>query len=119
MTADSPAIHSSKDSGSSSSSSSNNTRPTCSLWTAFDKMQLCYTAIPQVKHYYRYGTFRDCSAAREEFNFCLKTKGKGRAVAERMIREREETRYDIKVHERPSKSVWELRTEPPPNFPPA
>ncbi|KAJ3158808.1 hypothetical protein HDU86_002491 [Geranomyces michiganensis] len=98
---------------------SSDKRPTCSLWTAFDKMQLCYTAIPQIKHYYRYGTFRDCSAAREEFNFCLKTKGKGRAAAEKMIREREETRYETKVNERPSKGIWELRTEPPPNFPPA
>ncbi|KAJ3133500.1 hypothetical protein HDU90_005820 [Geranomyces variabilis] len=81
-------------------------------------MQLCYTAIPQVKHYYRYGTFRDCSAAREEFNLVLKQRAKA-APLQRMIREREETRYDIKVHERPSKSVWELRTKPPPNFPPA
>ncbi|KAI8921966.1 hypothetical protein DFJ77DRAFT_444801 [Powellomyces hirtus] len=92
---------------------------TCSVWSAFDKMQLCYTVIPQVKNYYRYGTFRDCSEARADFNFCLKMKGKNRVEAERMIKEREETRYDKKVNERPSRDIWELRTEPPRDFPPA
>ncbi|TPX70830.1 hypothetical protein SpCBS45565_g01485 [Spizellomyces sp. 'palustris'] len=92
---------------------------TCSVWAAFDKMQLCYTVLPQVKHYYRYGSWRDCSEAREEFNFCLRMKGKNRKEAERLIREREEAKYDKKINERPSRAVWELRTEPPPNFPPA
>ncbi|KAJ3182291.1 hypothetical protein HDU85_003334 [Gaertneriomyces sp. JEL0708] len=80
----------------------------CSVWAAFDKMQLCYTVIPQVKHYYRYGTFRDCSEAREDFQFCLKMKRKSKGEAERLIREREESKYEKKVTERPSRSVWEV-----------
>ncbi|KAJ3020452.1 hypothetical protein HKX48_000791 [Thoreauomyces humboldtii] len=94
-------------------------RPTCSVWAAFDQMQLCYTVIPQVKHYYRYGTFRDCSEARADFNFCLKMKTKNRLDAEREMQEREDAKYDKKINERPSRDIWELRTEPPHNFPPA
>ncbi|KAI9205634.1 uncharacterized protein BJ171DRAFT_501024 [Polychytrium aggregatum] len=91
----------------------------CSVWDAFDKMQLCYTLIPQVKHYYRYGNFRDCTADREEFNFCLKMKMKSRPVAEKLIRERRDLKYQQKITERSSLDIWELRSSPPENFPPA
>ena len=47
---------------------------TCSVWEAFDQMQLCYTMVPQIKNYYRYGEWKDCSKFREKFYFCLSTK---------------------------------------------
>lgn len=49
---------------------------TCSLWKAFDDMQLCYTIAPQVKHYYRFGTLKDCKDLTDEFKFCWQTKRK-------------------------------------------
>ncbi|KAI8909018.1 hypothetical protein EDD86DRAFT_148120 [Gorgonomyces haynaldii] len=49
---------------------------TCSLWEAFDKLQLCYTIAPQMKHYYRFGAFKDCQELRDEFNFCWTARGK-------------------------------------------
>ncbi|KAI9088325.1 hypothetical protein DFS34DRAFT_609959 [Phlyctochytrium arcticum] len=91
---------------------------TCSMWTAFDKVQLCYTAIPQAKYYYRYGKLRDCSQIRSDFAFCFAMKTKSKAEANRLIAHREEELYDRKVEDRPSKAVWELRSQPPPNFPP-
>lgn len=51
-----------------------------SVVEAFDKMQLCYTVFPQLKHYYRFGELRDCSKERKYFNDCLvkkKTDSKG------------------------------------------
>ena len=42
----------------------------CSLWEAFDKLQLCTTISPQMKNYYRYGELRDCRLEREDFSFC-------------------------------------------------
>ncbi|KAJ3326528.1 hypothetical protein HDU76_012837 [Blyttiomyces sp. JEL0837] len=88
------------------------------VWAAFDKLQLCYTVIPQVKHYYRYGTLRDCTEARKDFTFAMSIKSKNRTEALRLVKEREEMKYHKKVAERPSIGVWELRTEPPPDFPP-
>jgi hypothetical protein len=46
----------------------------CSLWEAFDQMQLCYTMIPQIKNYYRYGEWKDCSRFKNKFYLCLSTK---------------------------------------------
>ncbi len=46
----------------------------CSLWEAFDQMQLCYTMIPQIKNYYRYGEFKDCSKLKDKFYLCFSTK---------------------------------------------
>jgi hypothetical protein len=91
---------------------------TCSLMEAFDKMQLCYTLIPQVKNYYRYGEFKDCSTLRRDFNFCLSTKTKNKQEASEMIKQRNMKKNIDKFHFRSSAEVWELRQEPPPNFPP-
>ncbi|KAI8823280.1 hypothetical protein BJ741DRAFT_541639 [Chytriomyces cf. hyalinus JEL632] len=42
-----------------------------SVWAAMDTLQLCYTPIPQIKHYYRYGTLRGCSSAHCELFFAM------------------------------------------------
>ena len=52
------------------------------VWAAFDTFQLCYTVIPQAKHYYRYGTFRDCSKARQDLLFAMSLKTKSQTEAE-------------------------------------
>ncbi|KAI8808665.1 hypothetical protein BJ742DRAFT_808241 [Cladochytrium replicatum] len=92
---------------------------TCSLWSAFDKMQLCYTLLPQSRYYYKYGTLKDCTAAREEFFFCARMKSKPRAVAAQLIQEREEAKRIKKIVHRPSQGVWEIREAPAEDFPPS
>ncbi|KAJ3013391.1 UNVERIFIED_CONTAM: hypothetical protein HDU68_000717 [Siphonaria sp. JEL0065] len=89
-----------------------------SVWTAIDNLQLCYTVIPQMKHYYRYGTFRDCTEARKEVMFAVRMKGKTNEEAKMIVKDREESKFQAKITERSSCNVWTLRTEPPPNFPP-
>ncbi|KAI8835805.1 hypothetical protein BJ741DRAFT_549455 [Chytriomyces cf. hyalinus JEL632] len=89
-----------------------------SVWAAMDTLQLCYTPIPQIKHYYRYGTLRDCSSARRELFFAMSLKSKSEEEAIQIARERQEERFRDKITKRTSDGVWTLRTEPPPNFPP-
>ncbi|KAI8611972.1 hypothetical protein BC830DRAFT_1068192 [Chytriomyces sp. MP71] len=89
-----------------------------SVWAAIDTLQLCYTAIPQAKHYYRYGTFRDCAPARKELAFALSLKAKSIEEATQLVKEREENKFKAKLTQRTSDGIWKLRTEPPPNFPP-
>ncbi|KAJ3130906.1 hypothetical protein HK100_007209 [Physocladia obscura] len=89
-----------------------------SLWTALDNVQLCYTVIPQMKHYYRYGTFRNCADARRELSFAFSLKGKSEEEQIEITRQREDAKFEKKITERSSSAVWTLRTEPPPNFPP-
>ena len=48
---------------------------------AFDKLQLCYTVFPQLKHYYRYGELRDCSKERKIFmEYISSSRGKNEKV---------------------------------------
>ncbi|KAJ3203520.1 hypothetical protein HDU82_006528 [Entophlyctis luteolus] len=89
-----------------------------SLWTALDNLQLCYTVIPQIKHFYRYGTLRNCAGAREEVSFAFSLKGKTEEEKRRMVLERSESKFDNKIKQRSSSTVWTLRTEPPADFPP-
>ncbi|KAI9347212.1 hypothetical protein BDR26DRAFT_834318, partial [Obelidium mucronatum] len=89
-----------------------------SVWAAFDTFQLCYTVIPQMKSYYRYGTFRDCTQARKDLLFAMSLKAKDKQEALMIVRDREQSKYNAKITTRSSTNVWTLRTEPPPNFPP-
>ncbi|KAJ3065995.1 hypothetical protein HDU98_010674 [Podochytrium sp. JEL0797] len=89
-----------------------------SLWAAFDTLQLCYTVIPQMKSYYRYGSFRDCKQARKDFMFALRLKGKSDEEAAYLAKERDDGNFRKKITERSSEGVWQLRSEPPANFPP-
>ncbi|KAL2915429.1 hypothetical protein HK105_205045 [Polyrhizophydium stewartii] len=91
---------------------------TCSMWAAADNLQLCYTALPQLKNYYRYGKWKDCTPLREELFFCWSLRSMPAAAAQAAMRARAEAKDHAKFKQRPSLDVWELRTEPPPNFPP-
>ncbi|KAJ3281720.1 hypothetical protein HDU79_010534 [Rhizoclosmatium sp. JEL0117] len=77
-----------------------------SVWRALDTLQLCYTVIPQMKHYYRYGTFRDCAQARRDLTFAMSLKSKSEEEAMAIVRERDETHYRTKITERSSIGVW-------------
>jgi Protein of unknown function (DUF3128) len=83
----------------------------CSLLKAFDNLQLCFTVFPQAKHYYRYGEFKDCRIAREEFSFCLSTKTLSKQDALAKIAERNAEKSKKNKENRPSveAGIWELR----------
>ncbi|KAI9027885.1 hypothetical protein DFJ74DRAFT_660776 [Hyaloraphidium curvatum] len=87
----------------------------CSAWEAFDRMQLCYAILPQVRHFYRYGSRKDCSAAREEFSFCMSLKPLSQAEAEKRMAEREAMKQRKMTTERPSKSIWKIREDAAPS----
>ncbi|KAH6581758.1 hypothetical protein BASA60_002251 [Batrachochytrium salamandrivorans] len=91
----------------------------CSIWSAFDKAQVCYTVLPQLKNYYRYGQWKDCSAAVKEMTFCMSLQTMSRKEKQLALKAHAQERHDVKFNQRPSKDIWEIRTEPPPNFPPA
>ena len=68
-----------------------------------------YLAIaPQVKHYYRYGEFKDCKKLRENFSFCWNVRGKSEMEQHHLIEEREARLNYQKNKERPSRAVWEV-----------
>ncbi|RKO83508.1 hypothetical protein BDK51DRAFT_18619, partial [Blyttiomyces helicus] len=80
----------------------------CSVVQAFDDLQLCFTIGPQVKHLYRYGSFRNCGFLYDEFVFCSLMKSKSESEAQRLLRERREAQYENKIVERPSREVWKV-----------
>ncbi|RKP00977.1 hypothetical protein CXG81DRAFT_3885, partial [Caulochytrium protostelioides] len=90
---------------------------TCSINSLFNQFQLCFTPIPQVKQWYRHGTYRSCKKEREELMFCVGLTGKPKAEQQRRIKERQDAQRHLKMTQRPSQAVWALRTAPPPGFP--
>ncbi|KAI8897636.1 hypothetical protein BC833DRAFT_526834 [Globomyces pollinis-pini] len=90
----------------------------CSVMTAFDKLQLCYTISPQMTYYYRYGKIKDCSRLQSELTFCVSTKAMSRKDAHDAIVKRELENDLAKTTQRPSLDVWDLREKPLENFPP-
>ncbi|TPX33761.1 hypothetical protein SmJEL517_g03457 [Synchytrium microbalum] len=91
---------------------------TCSAWAAFDALQLCFTPLPQLRHYYRYGSWKDCAPPRKEFLFCIQMKSKTADEGQKLIGERHQEKERRKFEDRPSIGVWKLRESPPPDFPP-
>ena len=55
-----------------------NARQQETIIRAFDKLQLCFTVFPQLKHYYRYGELRDCTKERLHFAHILSIKTKSK-----------------------------------------
>ncbi|TPX44934.1 hypothetical protein SeMB42_g04161 [Synchytrium endobioticum] len=90
----------------------------CSAWAAMDALQLCFTPLPQLRHYYRYGAWKSCSAYRKEFVFCLQMKGKSHEDAQDLIKEYHEDKLKKKFQQRSSVGVWQIRDKPPADFPP-
>ena len=87
---------------------------TCSLWTAFDKMQLCFTLAPQVfkidklKNYYRYGEWKSCQNLIDEFQFCWSMKSLSDKQIHKEVTEREQQKYNKKTRQRPSVGIWQV-----------
>lgn len=83
----------------------------CSVWEAFDEMQLCYTLSPQLKNYYRFGSFKDCSHLKQKFNACLNSKRMSNEDSQRVLQEvydREQERMQIHGKDRPTKDIWKV-----------
>ena len=65
--------------------------------------------IPQTRHYYRYGTFKDCSWTREEFMFCYNVrKKKDQQEARWLYKEYLDNKEYKKRYERESSDVWKV-----------
>ncbi|KXS14998.1 hypothetical protein M427DRAFT_135443 [Gonapodya prolifera JEL478] len=91
----------------------------CSVWDAFDRLQMCYAVIPQMRSFYRHGKRKDCSHYRSEFAFCSRVRAMNSEDAQKALQEHERERYIRNSTGRPSVgTIWELRDAPPPNFPP-
>ncbi|KAL7751698.1 hypothetical protein RI367_002697 [Sorochytrium milnesiophthora] len=91
---------------------------TCSMADAFDALIMCNSLRQQALHYYRYGEGKKCGDKWEDFKFCLSVKAKSAEVGAQMVRERKEKQRQELAKKPSSLDVWELRTEPPANFPP-
>ena len=63
----------------------------------FDKMQICFTILPQARNYYRFGKFKDCKKERKSLLDCI---WKGKAV--------DDTEEPTLVKTRSSVVVWDL-----------
>jgi hypothetical protein len=69
----------------------------------------------QFNHYYQYGQTNDCRDEWDDTVFCLSLKLKKPYVAEALFQERETI---LKASGKRPQPFWELRNEPPHNFPP-
>ncbi|WVQ81368.1 hypothetical protein IAT38_003491 [Cryptococcus sp. DSM 104549] len=84
----------------------------------FDQFLSCYALFPQMRSFYRYGDFHDCTWRLQDFKHCLSLKSEDpEAKRELWIKRRAEWWAKRRV-ERSSEDVWDLRTEKLSNFPP-
>ncbi|KAI0812665.1 hypothetical protein BC629DRAFT_1474658 [Irpex lacteus] len=90
--------------------------PSC--MTLLDTFLSCHLLNNQMKFLYRYGHMAECAQKAEDFKFCLSNKSL-----------HEEERYEAWIRHRAewwakrrlaksSEDVWEVRSEPLPNYPP-
>jgi hypothetical protein len=82
--------------------------PDCSLLDSINKIQTCFTVIPQLKNYYRFGELRQCQWEIQEFRFCWKIKSLEKQERIEKVKEKREELYRDKVYKRASSSVWEI-----------
>ena len=71
--------------------------------------------IAQFRNYYQFGKVKDCDEEWNEFVFCLSLKLKKPQEAKQMFDEREEK---LRVLGKRIEPFWQLRKEPPEDFPP-
>ncbi|CAG8514478.1 1361_t:CDS:2 [Paraglomus brasilianum] len=92
--------------------------PTCSLRQEFDTMFYCYSIGGQATNYYRYGTRKDCKRYRDNLRFCWRTKFMNSEEKKKAFKERAEQKEE-KLKDGPNcLDIWELREQPPVDFPP-
>ncbi|ORZ15756.1 hypothetical protein BCR42DRAFT_415840 [Absidia repens] len=82
---------------------------TCSASDSFNAVWQCYSLGSQALNYYRYGSKKNCEEKYQDLKFCLSTKPKSSAVADDMIRKRDEEKRLEKQKQRSSEDVWDLR----------
>ncbi|WVW79532.1 hypothetical protein I302_101501 [Kwoniella bestiolae CBS 10118] len=90
--------------------------PTC--MTLLDEFLMCYALAPQLRSMYRYGEFRDCTWKWEDFKYCLSLKSEDEEVRRKLWIKRRAEWWAKRRVGGSSEDVWDVRSEPPKNFPP-
>ncbi|WWC72938.1 uncharacterized protein I206_106902 [Kwoniella pini CBS 10737] len=83
-----------------------------------DEFLMCYALAPQLRSMYRYGEFRDCTWKWEDFKYCLSLKSEEEETRRKLWIKRRAEWWAKRRVEGSSEDVWDMRSEPPPNFPP-
>ncbi|EGF82117.1 hypothetical protein BATDEDRAFT_86853 [Batrachochytrium dendrobatidis JAM81] len=89
----------------------------CSVLGLFNDAQICYTMLPQLKSYYRYGTWKDCSPQWKEFRLCVSLQATPKKEKQEILRAHAKLKKLEKFQQRSSLDVWKLREQPLPSFP--
>ncbi|KAG0243167.1 hypothetical protein BGW41_002807 [Actinomortierella wolfii] len=80
---------------------------------ALNHLFACSSLGSNIRNYYRYGSFRDCSDKYDHLKFCMSLKTKTHQVAQIMIQKREAELRAAKVAQPNSEDVWSVRPAPP------
>ncbi|KAF9920780.1 hypothetical protein FBU30_009290 [Linnemannia zychae] len=80
---------------------------------AMNQLAACSSLGANIRNYYRYGTFKDCSARYDHLKFCLSLKTKSSQVAQVMIQRRDAQIRAQKKRLPNSEDVWTVRSHPP------
>ncbi|KAF9982751.1 hypothetical protein BGZ65_002543 [Modicella reniformis] len=73
----------------------------------------CSSLGSNIRNYYRYGTYRNCTDKYDHLKFCLSIKTKSSEVAQVMIQRRDAELRAKKKNQPNSEDVWTARTHPP------
>ncbi|KAG0234279.1 hypothetical protein BGW42_006784 [Actinomortierella wolfii] len=80
---------------------------------ALNHLFACSSLGSNIRNYYRYGSFRDCSDKYDHLKFCMSLKTKTHQVAQIMIQKREAELRATKAAQPNSEDVWSVRPAPP------
>ncbi|KAF9977433.1 hypothetical protein BGZ73_006060 [Actinomortierella ambigua] len=80
---------------------------------AMNHLFACSSLGSNIRNYYRFGTFRDCSDKYDHLKFCMSLKTKTDQVAQIMIQKREAQLRAAKAAQPNSEDVWSVRPSPP------
>ncbi|KAG0223649.1 hypothetical protein B0O80DRAFT_147434 [Mortierella sp. GBAus27b] len=80
---------------------------------ALNQLMACSSLGSNIRNYYRFGSYRDCSDKYDHLKFCLSIKTKSSQVAQVMIQKRVAELKAKKRGEPSSEDVWTARTHPP------
>ncbi|GJJ75965.1 hypothetical protein EMPS_08323 [Entomortierella parvispora] len=80
---------------------------------AMNHLAACSSLGSNIRNYYRFGTFRDCTDKYDHLKFCLSLKTKSTQVAQVMIQKHDAEMKVKKAGQPNSEDVWTKRTHPP------
>ncbi|KAF9166573.1 hypothetical protein DFQ26_007494 [Actinomortierella ambigua] len=80
---------------------------------AINELFACSSLGSNIRNYYRYGTFRNCTDKYEKVKFCMSLKTNTDQVAQIMIQKREAELRAAKAAQPNSEDVWTVRPGPP------